>query len=225
MGGWIHVTEERDFVPVRPKARQGPTPDFQTLWRRWVDSTDSYHLDGFAMSLGVNTDALKSLDCAWSGKAWAFPMRDAERKITGIRLRDDEGNKWAVTGSRQGLFIPDGKPEGTLYILEGPTDAAAALSIGLYAIGRPSCMGCEETVKAFMRINRISRTVIVTDNDAPGLRGATKLQSSLPVMNCMWSPPCKDLREFVNLGGSRQMLESMTKDLVWQKPSNSVPTG
>ena len=226
MGGWLHrVGEPRGFVPARPvPVREGPHPDFSLLWMRWRDSTDPYHLDGFAMSLGVDTDALRSLGCAWSGRAWAFPMRDAGRKITGIRLRNDSGDKWAVTGSKQGLFIPDEKPDSTLYVLEGPTDAAAALSLGLFAIGRPSCMGCEEYVKAFVRINRISRTIIVTDNDAPGLRGASKLQNALPVMNVCWSPPCKDLREFVRMGGSRQLLESMVKDLVWQRPFSNAPT-
>jgi hypothetical protein len=26
--------------------------DFTSMWRRWLERTDHYHLDGFAMSLG-----------------------------------------------------------------------------------------------------------------------------------------------------------------------------
>jgi hypothetical protein len=217
-GGWLHRTGElRPYVPIRRVER--PVLDFHGMWKGWVSRTDPYHLDGFAMSLGLDTDCLRSLGCAWTGKAWAFPMKNAEARIIGIRLRDDQGRKWAVTGSKQGLFIPEGEPKDVLYILEGPTDTAAALTLGLHAIGRPSCMGCEEMAKAYVRRHRVRRIVIVTDNDAPGLRGAERLKASMPVLNCTYSPPCKDLREFVLRGGSRQLLEASLKDLVWQTPA------
>lgn len=108
------------------------------------------------------------------------------------------------------------KFNGTLYICEGPTDTAAALTLGLFAIGRPSCMGCEEMITKLIRLQGIRRVIIITDNDIPGLRGAAKLQRQIPAMSCAWSPPCKDLRAFVNAGGDRRMLEAMTKDLVWE---------
>jgi hypothetical protein len=221
MGGWLHkIGEPQGYArPYAPKPSEPPRPDFYAMWRRWRESTDPHHLDGFAMSLSVDTDALRTLGCAWTGCEWAFPMRDAARGIVGVRLRNDRGDKWAVKGSRQGLFIPEARAGETLYVLEGPTDTAAALSIGLHAVGRPSCMGCEEMVKAYVRHHGVRRTVIVTDNDAPGLRGAERLKATLNVPNVTYSPPCKDLREFVRLGGSRQLLESSLKDLVWQWPS------
>lgn len=220
MGGWLFkIGEPRVFVQPRKIIAAPPLIDFESMWRRWLDSTEHYHLDGFAMSLGVDTDSLKLLGCAWNGTAWAFPMRDEKRKIIGVRLRDGHGNKWAVKGSKQGLFIPNIQAQKTLYILEGPTDAAAALTLGLYAIGRPSCLGCEEMVVKLIGNQKINRVVIVTDNDTPGLRGAAKLAERLPVPSCVWSPFCKDMREFVNSGGSRLLLESTLKDLVWQCPT------
>jgi hypothetical protein len=216
MGGWLHKIGEPIHSYVPPKKSIEPQVDFQELLKRWQDRTDHFHLDGFAMSLGVNTDALFSLGCAWSGQAWAFPMRNSE-KVCGIRLRNDSGQKWAVKGSKQGLFIPDVEAQKTLYVLEGPTDTAAALSVGLYAIGRPSCLGCEEEIVKFIRQERINRAVIVTDNDLPGLRGAAKLSKTLPVMSCVWTPFGKDMREFVQRGGDRRIVETLIKDLVWQR--------
>jgi hypothetical protein len=215
-GGYLHkLNEPIKFIPkiVKPE----PVIDFQPMWERWFQSTDHYHLDGFAMSLGVDTESLTSLGCAWTGQAWAFPMRDSERKIIGIRLRNNEGQKWAVKGSHQGLCIPEIEVKKTLYVLEGPTDTAAALTLDLYAIGRPSCLGCEEEIVKFIRRNRINRVVIVTDNDLPGLRGAAKLSRMLPVMSCVWTPFGKDMREFVQRGGDRRIVETLIKDLVWQR--------
>jgi hypothetical protein len=172
-GGWLHT----DDMAIAQTIKHTPAPviaepqiDFDAMFQKWLNETDHYHLDGFAMSLGVDTDALFSLGCAWTGKAWAFPMRDAGSKITGIRLRTDDGQKYAVKGSKQGLFIPDTEAQSTLYILEGVTDAAAALTIGFYAIGRPSCLGCEDMTAKFIRKHKIRRAVVVSDNDAPGIR-------------------------------------------------------
>jgi 5S rRNA maturation endonuclease (ribonuclease M5) len=149
-------------------------------------------------------------------------MRDPNRKVIGIRLRNVEGRKWAVKGSRQGLFIPTVYPfdfDGTLYIVEGPTDLAAALTLGLYALGRPACLGQEEMILQFIRAQKVRRLVIVTDNDEPGLRGAAKLQSVLPVLSCIHVPPAKDIREFLNLGGRWPMIEACIKDTVWTSPT------
>jgi hypothetical protein len=85
------------------------------------------------------------------------------------------------------------------------------------AIGRPSCLGCEEEIVKFIRRNRVNRVVIVTDNDLPGLRGAAKLSRMLPVMSCVWTPFGKDMREFVQRGGDRRIVETLIKDLVWQR--------
>jgi len=44
----------------------------------------------------------------------------------------------AVKGSRSGLFIPESESAGEgLYVVEGPTDTAAALTPGLSVVGRP----------------------------------------------------------------------------------------
>ena len=45
-------------------------------------------------------------------------------------------------GGREGLFIPrDLDPAAGLWVVEGPTDCAALLGLGIEAVGRPSCSG------------------------------------------------------------------------------------
>jgi hypothetical protein len=248
MGGWLHKTGDgytpRYIAPIR-KAIEDPPLDAERIWRRWFDKTNDAQRDVEGVALGVDTDALTAIGMAWANKewqldlekrphatpAWTFPMRSAEGQVVGIRCRGG-GAKWAVKGSRQGLFLPDPYLfdfEGTLWIVEGPTDLAAALSLGLYAIGRPSCQGQEDLVLKIVRRLKARRVVIVTDNDAPdihgriaGLDGAAKLQSMLPVMHCLYIPPVKDIREFLNRGGNRRMIEASIKDLVWERPRRDL---
>lgn len=218
-GGWLHTDNfsPRPFVPRRDFKIELPTLDAQSTWQRWQEKTEHLHVDGFAMSLGVETEALESLGCAWSGYAWAFPMRDAERNVVGIRLRNTDGRKWAVKGSKSGLFIPNAETQKIAFIVEGPTDTAAALSIGLYAIGRPACLGLEDATAVFLKTHAVNRAVIIADNDEAGLRGSAKLQKALGVMSCQVVLPSKDIREFVNLGGTRADVENIIRDLVWQR--------
>src|SRR5262249_37965686 len=90
-----------------------------------------------------------------------------------MRLRNETGRKWAVKGSRQGLFMAtESVPGNTLLIVEGPTDAAAALDLGYDVIGRPACVGCEDMIAALVRKRIHVNTFIVADADEPGQRGA-----------------------------------------------------
>ena len=224
-GGWLHKQDDfakhpSQFAKFRnleslPKP-EPPRADFTSMWRRWLERTDHYHVDGFAMSLGVDTDALKALGCAWTGTEWAFPMRDEAGRCIGIRLRDEWGRKWAVRGSKSGLFIPEGQtPAECLYVVEGPTDAAAALTLGLSVAGRASCAGGEEMLAAYVRRAGARRVLIVADADEAGLRGSERLKAALRTPAVVWTPPCKDLREFVRAGGSAAVIQSATKDLMF----------
>jgi len=145
-------------------------------------------------------------------------MRDGYGNIIGIRLRSDTGAKWAVAGSHQGIFLPNRPAERTAVVCEGPTDTAAALSLGLWAVGRASCSaGLSDVPKVFKRL-RIRRAVIISDNDIPGLNGAAMLGRHLGIPYCTLVLPTKDLRKFVLAGGTAQMLENLINDTVWENP-------
>ncbi|MDD2707542.1 MAG: toprim domain-containing protein [Verrucomicrobiae bacterium] len=220
-GGWLHKVGETLSKPV---PRQPPAPvkmiDFASLWRIWWEKTSDEKIGRFASGLGVSSFSLLALGCCWTPEhnAWAFPMKDNSHGIIGIRLRNDAGKKWAVRGSHAGLFIPEIPKRNELFICEGPTDCAAAISLGIPAIGRPSCMGNEKQIADLIMKKGVKQVVVVSDNDGPGLLGAQRLQKSLPVLSCIWTPPAKDLREFLKLGGTRAVIESMTRGICRTKP-------
>ena len=193
---------------------------------RW--SKDESLIYKHAIALGVSVQSLIDLSASYSFEynAWAFPMRDGNNEIIGIRLRNNKGKKWAVTGSRSGIFIPQIKGERTAYLVEGPTDTAAMLTLGLYAIGRPSCNAGGEMVKEHLKKSKIFKVVIVADNDSikngkrAGIEGAKKLQKDIGLSSVIWMPPSpiKDVREFVRKGGTRQLIESDINSKTWENP-------
>ena len=229
-GGWYHYYGETkpDYIP---KAKLAPKSiDAFGFYRRCADSTliDNSTL---ANQLGVSIASLNNLYCVWCNqfKAFAFPMSDANGNHIGIRLRNSAGFKWAVSGSRQGIFLPNVSYNETIkiaYLPEGPTDTVALLTMGLFAIGRPTCNSGNDIIKAALKRLKIYRAVIVADNDEikatgkrPGLEGAIKLKKELGLSSVIWMPPSpiKDVREFLNKGGTKQMIESDIKNKVWSK--------
>ena len=145
-GGWFHPFDTARPVLPLPKPLHSPAINATALIRQWTATTEAKEVAGLAGGLGVSVSSLGELACCWAAphRAWAFPMRDGYGEILGIRLRSESGQKWAVTGSRQGIFLPISRLESTVWICEGPTDTAAALTLGLSALGRPSCPKCGE---------------------------------------------------------------------------------
>lgn len=220
MGGWLHrIGEPTMAAPiVRPQRSLPPLAGAKRMIDGWVTETPQSALESFAASLGVDWQSLTALGAGWATqhRAWAFPMRDGYGEIIGIRLRAMDGRKWAVIGSRQGLFIPAMQPTPVAYITEGPTDTAAAVTIGLFTIGRPSCNCGTDHLRTFCRRNGVHRLVMVADNDKPGIDGARKVATDLHMPHVIFIPPAKDLREFVRAGGNRQLIDSILKDIVWR---------
>ena len=109
---------------------------------------------------------------------------------------------------------------GILYITEGPTDLAALLSIGLDGIARASCIGQEDVINQFIRLNHVQRVCIASDADDPGQRGADKLQASLKVPSIIFTAPAKDMREAVRNGMTADMVHALTNDTLWTVPKS-----
>ena len=218
-GGWMHSQRELSPFPLpqrRPTCSQPPQINARKLMREWSVDTPPATLDEFAASLGLSTPSVRAAGTAWSAThtAWAFPMCDGYGNIVGIRLRNERG-KFAVRGSRQGIFLADGPAQSPLFVCEGPTDAAAAVELGLFAVGRPNCCCGGAEIKVFARRHDCRRVVIISDNDKPGLDGARKVGAEIKLPFAIYVPPAKDLREFVRLGGTRAMIENTVKGIVW----------
>ncbi len=221
--GWIHKTG--DDLPAPPPRRiYTPMPKqrlarFDEIHRRYQAATSGKALARLAGGLGVTIGSLKALGAAWAGchKAWAFPMRDGNGEIVGVRLRSESGSKWAIPGSKPGLFYdPNRRMSDPVLICEGPTDTAALLDMGFFAVGRPNCSGGGPQLEELLAGHDV---VIVSDRDSPherpdgsiwfpGQEGAVNLARRLthvcPSVKIIQPPnPYKDAREWVFSGATR----------------------
>jgi hypothetical protein len=227
-GGWMHSQRELSPGPVRfspPPTRVAvPIINATKLHREWLAATTPTQLAEFAAALGLSVAALVSANAAWAAPhgAWAFPMCDGHGNIVGIRLRRPDGAKFAVRGSRQGIFMSAecgvriAERQEVLFVCEGPTDTAAAVDLGLFAVGRPNCCCGGPEIKVFARLHQCNRVVMISDNDKPGLDGAAKVGAEIGLPFAIYVPPAKDLREFVRLGGTRAMIENTLKGTIWR---------
>ena len=219
--GWLHPLDG-DYAPPKPTRKDTDRPNLNVmnLLEGWYSDPSFPTMDLLANSLGVSVQSLALLGCVWAKPhhAWAFPMRNGDGGYVGIRLRSPDGKKWAVKGSKQGIFLPHGDPKKTALICEGPTDTASAITLGYYAIGRPSCSGGLFDILLALRRMNVSRVIIVGDNDDPGLQGAETLQRHLTVPSTVVILPCKDMRESVRCGLTKLVLDNMISKLKWTQP-------
>lgn len=232
-GGWYHFYEEDkpEFVPRAELPKPPPSQGFNLLMAEYRNRTQTFQFQALAESLGVLPESLIALGAGYAQnrKAWAFPMWDGLNTILGIRLRNLQGFKWAVPGSRIGVFRPSKSvpAQPICYLPEGPTNTAATLSLGLYAVGRPTCNSGTTQLQETLRNLGIRRVVIIADNDPekqignrqgyPGIEGAKQLQRDLQCKSVIFIPPspCKDIRDFLKAGGTKSYIESEVNKKVW----------
>jgi hypothetical protein len=219
--GWLHRQfDQGDWKPspVRTATIRGSAQSsakFTALAAEFEAAVDPARLSHFAASLGPTEESWRRLGIGWcqTSKAWAFPMRDAQDRLIGIRLRTaNDGRKFAVPSSHNGLFIPSGLNfTRVLFACEGPTDTAALLTLGFQAIGRPSCRGGTTHLVEFLRRHRPPSVVIVADHDEAGESGAVALLGKLlaiyPKVRVL-TPPFKDARAWIRAGATRATIEA-----------------
>ena len=114
------------------------------------------------------------------------------------------------------------EPERTEHIVitEGPTDTAAALSLGLNAVGRSSCLSGVSLIRDLVHARQIRRVTIVADHDRPGMDGAHRLAAALPVLSRILVPPegIKDMRDWYRQGLTRTQFDEAANAIRWQLP-------
>lgn len=236
-GGWYHSL--KDPIPahrLRPKkAISSPAPDFSQYRDRFkmgVANPKLYHL---ATMLGLPAESLIQLEAGWNGKEYTFPMYDGRCECIGIRLRAEKGAKFAVKGSKNGLFVPlaGAYPDSrqTLYICEGETDTAALVAMRIPAIGRPACQTGTEYIKQFLGNTRRD-VIIIADRDKPherpdgtlsrpGIEGAQRLAQAIHGLvrgvKVVLPPLHKDVRAWYHAGGTGNAVLSLAANTAWTK--------
>ncbi len=208
-----HPVSRPSYVPCRSRPFD---LDYPSIMGRWEADTRSEILAAHAAQLGVSGASLNRLDVMWCGErgAWAWPMCDARRRVVGIRLRTESGDKFSLPGSKAGVFIPSGLNNKTrLLVCEGPTDTAAALTLGQQAIGRPSCSGGTDIICDLLQAGRRQDVAIIADSDGPGLYGARMLADRLigicKSVKLIHIFPHSDLRSWLRAGCRPEMLAGL----------------
>lgn len=183
-----------------------------------------------ADQLGVSGAALRQLGCGWDpakpnrlrGSCWTFPARDGDGKVVGISLRfpeqrrNKEGDlvgKAAVYGGKAGLFYDPAswsRGSGPILLVEGASDTAAAMTMGLAAVGRPSNRGGIDHLAQLLRDVPADRPIVVVgerdqkpDGNWPGRDGAVSTATQLAkalhraILWAVTPDLAKDTREFL----------------------------
>ena len=198
-----------------------PIFDFDDLAKQFFCEMSRERRESLAKRLSVEPRTLVRLRVGYSeaDQATTWPMVDSGGRCIGIRMRGHDGNKWSFRGGRGGLFVPDGISTtiDRLFICEGPSDVAALLSIGLPAIGRPSCSGAMPATVNFVRRIGCHDVAIVADHDEAGQNGAKRLARLLvTVANTVRiitpGNPGDDARKFVAEGGTPGDFDAMLAD-------------
>jgi len=231
-GGWIHRVGLLPPVPHRPAPRPlehrlDPTIDARGIWQSYRRDPAVTKIDASAIALGLPPWTAWELGAGFDPQGnLAFPMYDGRLNVVGIRLRSSEGKKWAVKGSRAGVFVPwryrpsDWNNRGHVVVVEGPTDASAVLALDMIPIGRPSCLGGEQTLLDAARTFGATSLTVVADNDGPGVMGARRLCATLAGSGIrhrlVTAGGHKDMRQWWQSGITRQMVELQWTQAQWR---------
>lgn len=232
---WIHKGVEGVQVRAREPAEPKPKLSVEVLTdlaRRMYEHSDAGETrDRLAGVLGVSAESLESLrvGVGWdevTGRRFSsWPARDWRGRIVGIVRRYDDGAKRSWPGGSIGLFYCRGwsRGVGPIFVVEGGSDAASAITANLSVIGRPSNTGGGDWIRRMVRARAGSRRVIVVaENDLhisrrgtistcptdctgclhcwPGRAGAEMVAKVLRCGYVMPPEGCKDFRDALNKG-------------------------
>jgi len=230
-GGWIHKLDG-SVKPITYSYDRPPAPltpaELAIMSRQFQAGITTDHLAAFAGKMGLSPLNLKRLNIGWNlqSRAWTFPMTNSKGDVLGIRLRTDDGKKFAVRGGREGLFIPESLTnDGPLCLPEGPTSTCALLDMDLDAVGRPSCSGGTDLLISLLPTWTKRDVAIFADHDEqkhrpdgsifyPGQEGGKALANKLLASKTCKSvkiicpPRCKDARDWKALGANKRIILS-----------------
>lgn len=217
--GFLHAQDGASGAAVDLKgyAKNEPKPRFidcDAVLQRYLQDTTRERVARFADLIGVSSESLRALGARWSVRheAWAFPLSNHERKVVGIRYRTESGEKFSMKGGSEGVFLPTSEPARTIYMPEGPTDTAALLSIGLYAIGRPNNSNGATLVRRLLGLLKPAELIVIADRDAAGRDGAARFVADMAWTCRVVSPPRhKDVRQWVNAGATAAAIECVAR--------------
>lgn len=218
MGLWREAPDDAVTRPARRRTKpvRSVAPiNWDALSSRYEDAAVG-HMEQISGLLGVGVQSLFLVRVGQINFGQhTFPMFHCDGREVGIRVRHVNGRKWAVDGSRNGMFIPTAQP-GTRWLLvcEGPTDTAAALTLGFDAIGRPCCGAGVECDGWAMELCRKRDCVVMVDMDPPGSPAAKAngeflalLKTHARTVRPLRPLVGRDIREWLRSGATHAIVE------------------
>jgi len=223
-GGWFHSLDSTVEIkrPAKTKTARIPLQHMPRLAESYRLKVNEDALRIYAKSKGVSVDSYKRMEIGFDGKCWAFPMRNGNDVIVGIRLESPSGDRFCVKGSHNGLFWPQdvsALTDGLLMVCEGYSDCAALLDMGFDAVGRSQCnAGPDDIIQLLSKCRR--EVIVVSDHDSPktrpdgsvwlpGQEGAYQLAKQIKRhtrrISLFLPPTAKDVRQWVREGCNRDL--------------------
>lgn len=238
---WIHSIGESfgEVKVLKPKrARLKSSAEMEALAKEaFLHERAKLERILLASELGVSVHALEEMRVGFrtdsGGNHTLWPSRGCGGEIIGAVRRYHDGSKKSFFGGAAGVFYAPTQSVLTKYpvlIVEGASDVAAACTIGLSAIGRPSNTG---GVDLLFDLDIRFPIVVVGERDEsperrgrhdscpidcagcancyPGMYGAKLVAGQL---GCRWILPpegCKDLRDVLIQGRVREFLRIVSR--------------
>jgi hypothetical protein len=202
--------------------------------KRYAEVLPDDLLRELADALGVDADALRSINVGWNAadQAWTFPERDSAGQVVGINRRFRDGTKRSIKGGKRGLIIPESLDDlpGPVLAVEGASDVAACLTLSIAAVGRPNNKAGADLLAQLLR-DRADDVLIVGENDAkdndnfPGRDGAIAVAQKCanawkrPVR---WSMPLEGVKDVREWQGDRgELLAALEANAETVEPSDA----
>ena len=214
-GGWLHDFGQKPVIAISRKPRKRRESD-KELHARWApiarkawrgNETASREL---ACLLGVAPFALEQLCCGWNGSSWTFPERNGYGLIVGISTRYRDGKKLCLPGSRRGLTYSESWADnpGPVLIVEGASDVAAGITLGLATIGRPSNVGGVRYLTRLLGGHPKRRIWVIGERDAKRHETLPAVVRAAHPMRCRGCALC-----WPGLHGARVVSAALSKAL------------
>jgi hypothetical protein len=237
-GGWLHGRGE-EFAAAELPQKPEPISDDE-LERKWSPVADMARARGIgklpdlAEQLGVSIYPLVALGVGYGEvqgrNCWTFPEKNARGQVINILRRMADGKKLSCKGARRGLIYSDVSfyGRGPVWIVEGSSDTAAGLTLGMCVVGRPNNAGGATMLAELLEPHRRRKIIVLGEHDRkpplavrqkhpthsdncngcdkcwPGLHGAQVVSRQLTIflnrqVGYMLPPSgIKDLREYIN---------------------------
>ena len=189
-----------------------------------------------ALARNWKPEALRALGALSQKNEVYFPMRDSIGNTVGMRRRRADNQPFlcgskalSIKGSKQGLICPYPLPKGPVLIVEGETDAAAAISAGWEAvIATPGAHLSGPCLRELQLLLARRDVILFPHPGTAGEKWLNQVGNGLANAHCaVHYVPAVDIdldSQLQQAGGTRKYLEMLAKDcLKYEAKKLEVP--